>query len=108
MPKFYNKIDYLVLPSITEGFPNVILEAYACERRILSTPEAFPPELKTYGIVDSLNKWNKVIPALKELYIMNKNDFRDKEARNYVKNCYSWDIFSERMQRAFDYLTEII
>ena len=49
MPNFYSSVDLLALPSYTEGFPNVILEAYACETPVLVTPEASPEELRLYG-----------------------------------------------------------
>jgi glycosyltransferase involved in cell wall biosynthesis len=41
--------DIFVLPSYTEGMPNVVLEAMACERAILSTTVGAMPEMLDIG-----------------------------------------------------------
>lgn len=51
------KCDVFVLPTYTEGFPNVILEAMACGCAIVTTPVGAIPEMldeengKSYGLM---------------------------------------------------------
>lgn len=89
MPRFYNKADLIVLPSHTEGFPNVILEAYACEKPVLVAKEAFPEELEIFGSVCDFDEFESEIARLEEC------DLRalGKQARSYVKQHYTWDNF---------------
>jgi len=43
-------VDVFVLPSLTEGLPNVILEAFACKKSVVSTSVGGVPELVDHGI----------------------------------------------------------
>lgn len=94
MPVFYNMADLVVLPSVTEGFPSVILEAYACEKPVLATREAFPKELKVFGGVAGLDEFERMIRELQ------RADLRSigKEARNYVKENFTWEKFGKSIR----------
>ena len=87
MPKFYNMADLLVLPSLTEGFPSVILEAYACEKPVLAAVEAFPKELKLFGMTATLNEFGQKIRELQRADLKSIG----REARAYVKERFSWE-----------------
>jgi len=91
MPKFYNSIDLLVLPSATEGFPSVILEAYACEKPVLACEEAFPKELKVFGVVSKLEEFKNEILRLKHEDLAGIG----KEARKYVIENFGWKRFAQ-------------
>jgi glycosyltransferase involved in cell wall biosynthesis len=45
LPDYMNELKLLVLPSYTEGLPNIMLEAMACETSVLATPVGGVPDL---------------------------------------------------------------
>lgn len=47
LPKYYNMLDVLMMPSLRDGLPNALLEGMACECAIVATP--------TGGIPDAIN-----------------------------------------------------
>lgn len=96
MPWFYSVCNLIVLPSFTEGLPNVILEAYACGRPVLATPDAFPIEdLEVYGRVAPFREWAEILPAM----LKDKRELQrlGAKARRYVAENFTWEKFGEQV-----------
>ncbi len=50
MSSIYNACDFLVLPSLTEGLPNVVLEAFAHKKPVVATSVGGVPEVVDDGL----------------------------------------------------------
>jgi glycosyltransferase involved in cell wall biosynthesis len=95
MPAFYNRTDLIVLPSVTEGFGAVILEAYACGKPVLVAKEAFTKEIEVFGSVVDISKFETEIKRLKSLDLKTVG----QTARKYVEKHYTWEKFGESITR---------
>ena len=52
---YYNKVNAVILPSLSEGVSNIIYETYATGRLLVCSPQAIPPEYPVYGAKLDLN-----------------------------------------------------
>jgi glycosyltransferase involved in cell wall biosynthesis len=50
LKEIFQAMDLLVLPSLTEGLPNVVLEAYACAKPVIATSVGGVPEIVEDGV----------------------------------------------------------
>jgi glycosyltransferase involved in cell wall biosynthesis len=83
--KYYQSADIFVLPSLSEGMPNVVLEAMACGLPIIMTPCEGSKELVTdNGIITSLE------------------DLKD----NMVKLCSDKALRNEMGQKSLEHINE--
>ena len=77
MPRIYQAMDFLVLPSLTEGLPNVVLEAFAYERPVVATAVGGVPEV----VVDGENGWLVPSQDPEKLAAAITKMIRDSESR---------------------------
>jgi glycosyltransferase involved in cell wall biosynthesis len=92
---YLNKVKLLVLPSSTEGLPNVLLEAMACGTPVLAPPVGAIPDIIKEGETGFLLKSNdpKHI-AERIIELLNKPDLLEKvsvNAYNYVRENFNFE-----------------
>ncbi len=98
MPNFYSQCDLVILPSLTEGFPCVILEAYACGKPILATFEAVPKELQVFGAVGDIGSFPELIKKIQTWSLQSVG----KKAREYVTKSYTWEKFGKHIVKCLE------
>ena len=93
--------DVFVLPSYTEGFPNVVLEAMALGKPIIATREGAIPEMLADGCGVLVNKQNALELRDALLKVLKDSDLRSRlgaRARERVLQEYSIEtVFSQYM-----------
>ena len=104
-PKFMTASDILVLPSLSEGFPVVVLEAMACGLPIVATNVRGLSEI----IVDDQNGFtvepeNPEAIADRVLQLLRDDQLRSKIGENNRHNAkqYSWDDVVRRLESVYD------
>lgn len=94
MPEIHSLADIFVLPSLSESFPNVMLEAMAMRKPVVATRVGVIPEIlenrKTAILVQPANP-EELAKAILEV-LTDKNLARElgKRARELVQKEYTW------------------
>lgn len=91
---YYNKVNAVILPSLTEGVSNIIYEAYATGRLLVCSNYAIPPEFPIYGKILDLNidDWVNYLYSLTPEYCYEVGQKAIQWARENT-----WDIFGKRI-----------
>jgi glycosyltransferase involved in cell wall biosynthesis len=95
VPKVLNKIKLLVIPSYSEGLPNILLEAMACGTPVLATLVGGIPDLVKEGENGFLLKSNNpkhIAERITEL--LNKPELLEKvsiTAHNYIRKSFGYE-----------------
>jgi glycosyltransferase involved in cell wall biosynthesis len=78
LPEIINQHDILILPSLTESFPNVLLEAMACGKPVIATNIFGIPEMVTHGINGFLvpQKNSKAIEKVIQYFLKNPKQIK--------------------------------
>ncbi|MEN6552456.1 MAG: glycosyltransferase family 4 protein [Methanobacterium sp.] len=104
IPKYMAESDIFVLPSLSEGFPNVILEAMAVGLPVISSKVGGIPNIIQEGINGLLvEPMNSKDIANKILILLNNEDLRKKISINnkiYVQK-YSLDTIVEKLEKIY-------
>jgi glycosyltransferase involved in cell wall biosynthesis len=107
MKKFYNSIDVLILVSIKEGMPRVVMEAMACGIPVISTNVgALDMMIDKEWLVD-VNPPEKVIEQVnKKLELLEKNPSLREEIgernRKRIEKFLSWKIIAPIWDNIYD------
>ena len=83
--EFYNGIDFLLLASHSESFPNVIAEAMLCSTPVLSSNAGCSKKIiDDFGFIMNNNDHASIFKNLK--IILNSFKYKKKEWRSHKKN----------------------
>lgn len=99
LPDYLNRLKLVVLPSYTEGLPNLILEAMACGTPVLATPVGAIPDIITDGSTGFTMKNNS--PACIAKAVVQTLEHPDIEiivgnAKMLVEREFTYDVAVER------------
>jgi glycosyltransferase involved in cell wall biosynthesis len=103
----YRVCDAFILPSLSEGLPMTVLEAWAHAKPVLMTPECNLPEGFAAGAALQIGTSPEEIAAgLKQLAEMSDDDRRAMGARGrtLVATKFSWPRIGEQMQSVFEWV----
>jgi glycosyltransferase involved in cell wall biosynthesis len=103
----YRACDAFVLPSLSEGLPMTVLEAWAYGKPALMTPECNLPEGFVAGAAAEIGTTSKEIAAgLKQLFEMSDDDRKATGARGraLVAEKFSWPRVGEQMRAVYEWV----
>ena len=99
LPDYLNKLKLLVLPSYTEGLPNIILEAMACGTPVLATPVGGVPDVIKDGETGFITEDNSPECITRNIIRALKHPSLGKiahNARSLVEQEYTYEKAVER------------
>ena len=103
MPMLINSCKAIIMPSLSEGIANGVLEAYACGKVVIGSPNVFDTSLPYYinPIEFNIEKWQKAIYGLEDT---NLNSL-SKQTRRWALN-NSWSKFGEAIVKELEKVTQ--
>lgn len=95
--------DAFILPSLSEGLPMAILEAWSCSKPVLMTPACNLPEGFAAGAAIEIQSLPQ---ALDQLAAMSAHDraLMGRRGRDLVESRFRWDQIAARMEAVYRWL----
>ena len=103
----YRACDTFILPSLSEGLPMTVLEAWAYAKPVLMTPECNLPEGFAAGAALQVGTSPEEIAArLKQLIEMSSEDRRamGERGRTLAATKFSWPRIGEQMRSIYEWI----
>ena len=105
MPNYLNEVKLVIIPSYTEGLPNILLEAMACGTLVLATPVGSVPDVIKDGETGFIMENNSSECIAENVMRALSNPNLDKiveNARELVEREYTYDVAVERYKKILD------
>jgi poly(glycerol-phosphate) alpha-glucosyltransferase len=103
----YRMCDAFILPSLSEGLPMTVLEAWAYAKPVLMTPECNLPEgFSAHAALRVGPEPKEIADGLRSIIEMTDNDRRAMGARgrDLVATKFSWARVGEQMRAVYDWV----
>lgn len=110
LPRYYNSMRLLVLPSYSEGLPNVILEAMACGTPVLATPVGAIPDIIKDEETGFIMEDNSPECIAKNVLRAIEHPNLEKIAKNallLIQNKFTYKVAIKRYKEILKYLEKI-
>jgi len=106
--EFMQAADYLVLPSLGEGCPNVVLEAFACGKPVIASKVGGVPDLVQHGKTGWLVNPRDVEGLAEGIRTLaddpKKLRLMGKEARKFAETTLDWRVVTRRILKFYSEL----
>jgi len=102
----YRACDAFIMPSLSEGLPMTVLEAWAYSKPVLMTPECNLPEGFAAGAALQIGTSpEQIATGLKQLMEMTDDDRRamGNRGRHLVETKFSWPRIGEQMRSVYEW-----
>jgi glycosyltransferase involved in cell wall biosynthesis len=106
--KLIRRADVVVLPSYSENFGNIVAEALACERPVITTTGTPWKEIENIGCGYYIQpNQEELYEAMKDVYQKSKEELEEmgKKGRKYIFENFNWE---SKAKEIFKYLKEIV
>ena len=103
----YRACDAFILPSLSEGLPMTVLEAWAYAKPVLMTPQCNLPEGFGAGAALQIGTGpEEIAEGLKQVIEMSDADRRamGNRGRNLVETKFSWPRIGEQMRSVYEWV----
>jgi|YelNatPaOPRAMG01_1025707.scaffolds.fasta_scaffold03649_6 glycosyltransferase involved in cell wall biosynthesis len=108
MPDVINDSDVIILTSISEGLPSIVLEAMACGKPVICTPVGDLPYIIKDGIngflLNNVSERNSFELAERLKMLILDKEYCKKvglQARKAIEKLFDWDRIGERYYHCF-------
>lgn len=100
MQQVYREIDVFMLPSFTEGLPNVALEAFAAKKPVVATAVGGTPEVVQHGVSGYLTSPDDISGMAQHLIVLTSDaDLRNNMGENGYKHISKHFSYAEQTKK---------